>query len=191
MTSSLQDLQTDLATQSRRGITFIAAAALYWFGVGCAGLTLAPSTAFIVSLWGTGILFPTSIALARLFRIDIFYKNALTPLGIWANVFQLFFFPILFVAAKASEHYPPVFMGVLAGAHFVFYHWLYQSRTYLLLAVAITLSSYILGFLYPTNTFVVVGFSNAGWLLLGCLLLHHENHSTHPSPSTPIDTLAR
>lgn len=183
MTSSLQNLQSDLATQSQRGITFIGAAALYWFGVGCAGLALAPSSAFIASIWGTGILFPTSIVLARFFRIDIFYKNPLTPLGIWANVFQLFFFPILFVAAKASVYYPPVFMGVLAGAHFVFYHWLYQSRTYLILAVTMTLSSYMLGFLFPGNTYVVVGYSNAGWLIVGCLLLHHENQSTLPPPN--------
>ncbi|MBL7849397.1 MAG: hypothetical protein JNN04_00750 [Cyclobacteriaceae bacterium] len=184
MTTELKPLQNELASRSHRGITFIAAATLYWFGVGCAGAALSPSSAFMASIWGTGILFPTSIVLARLFRIDIFYKNQLTPLGIWANVFQLFFFPVLFVAAKANVYYPPVFMGVLAGAHFVFYHWLYQSRTYLVLAIAMTLSSYILGFLYPGNTYVVVGFSNAGWLLLGCLLLHHENQSTLPSPTT-------
>jgi hypothetical protein len=172
---SLNELKRELASQNQRGITFIMAATLYWMSIGIAGVLLKPAQAFILSIWATGSLFPLSIIFAKLLRINIFFKNELTPLGIWANVFQLFFFPVLFVAAKESMQYPPIFMGVLAGAHFVFYHWLYQSRTYLVMAFLVSLSSYSLGYLFPDQTYLIVGFSNAGWLGLGVLLLSIEN----------------
>lgn len=180
---SLNELKQELAFHNRRGVTFIMAAALYWMSIGIAGILLKPSTAFVVSIWATGVLFPLSILFARLLRIDLFFKNELTPLGIWANVFQLFFFPVLFVAAKENIQYPPVFMGVLAGAHFVFYHWLYQSRTYLVMAFLVSLSSYTLGYLFPDQTYIVVGFSNAGWLGMGALLLSVENRPAIASVS--------
>lgn len=172
---SLSQLKQELAFHNQRGVTFIMAAALYWMSIGIAGILLEPSTAFVVSIWATGALFPLSIIFAKLLKIDIFFKNELTPLGIWANVFQLFFFPILFIAAKEGIHYPPVFMGVLAGAHFVFYHWLYQSRTYMVMAFVISLSSYTFGYLFPDQTYIIVGFTNAGWLGMGALFLSLEN----------------
>ncbi len=131
--------------------------------------------AFTISVWGTGILFPISIVLAKLMGINIFFKNELSALGIWANVFQLFFFPVFFISANANIHYPPIFMGVLAGSHFVFYHWLYKCKTYLVLAFAISISSYMLGYLFLDKSYSVVGLSNAGWLLLGCVGLAIEN----------------
>jgi hypothetical protein len=176
MNQTLNELRAELALRNQRGITFIMAATVYWSAVGLAGLKLPPSSAFIASIWGTGILFPLSILFAKALRIDIFYKNALTPLGVWANVFQLFFFPILFIAARANIFYPPVFMGVLAGAHFVFYHWLYRSPVYLVMAFVVSSSSYALGFMFPDQTYVVVGFSNALWLGLGVAALSIENH---------------
>jgi len=173
--TTLDQLKEELASHSHRGITFIMAAVVYWLGVGLAGIYLPPKSAFMVSIWGTGILFPISVLLAKVLNINIFFKNPLTPLGIWANVFQLFFFPVFFISAGANVHFPPVFMGVLAGAHFVFYHWLYRSPAYLIMAFVISLSSYTLGFLYPDQTYAIVGLSNAAWLALGAVLLSIEN----------------
>lgn len=171
----LDQQKHELAHQCQRGITFIIAATVYWLGVGLAGIYLQPKSAFLLSIWMTGILFPLSVLLAKVFKINIFFKNPLTPLGIWANVFQLFFFPVFFISANSNIYFPPVFMGVLAGAHFVFYHWLYRSPAYLIMAFVISLSSYTLGFFYPDQTYAIVGLSNATWLGLGVVLLSVEN----------------
>lgn len=184
MQTNLNTLRDELALRNKRGITFILAATVYWLVVGIAGYSLPPSKAFIVSVWSTGILFPLSVLFARVSRIDIFFKNELTPLGVWANVFQLFFFPLFFVSAKANIAFPPVIMGVLAGAHFVFYHWLYRSRTYLVMAFALSLNSYVTGWLLSTNVYASVGFSNSALLLLGTLFLYMENRSPEISSST-------
>ncbi len=185
MNTALNSLRDELASQNQRGITFIMAAAVYWSGVGLAGLYLKPGTAFIASIWGTGMVFPLSVLLARVFGINIFFMNALTGIGVWANMFQLFFFPVLFVVAKSNIYHPPVFMGVLVGAHFVFYHWLYRSKTYLVMAFVISASSYSLGFFFPGNTYIVIGFSTSLWLGAGALLLRIENFNAltaiHPS----------
>lgn len=184
MNNSLNEMRDELAQQNQRGITFILAAGLYWLGIGLAGMYLPPQTAFIAAVWGTGLLFPASILFARIMRVNIFFKNGLTPLGIWANVFQLFFFPVFFASADADIQYPPIFMGVLAGAHFVFYHWLYRSRTYLLMAFAVSLNSYITGYLFHQDAYQIVGCSNAGILFIGSLLLAFENRALIIIPST-------
>jgi hypothetical protein len=176
--NNIDHLRNELAHQSQRGITFIMAATIYWLGVGLAGIYLKPNGAFTISIWATGILFPISVLLAKVLRINIFFKNELTPLGIWANVFQLFFFPVFFASAGANINYPPVFMGVLAGAHFVFYAWLYNSRTYLILTFLLVASSYVMGYLFLDRSYMVVGLTNAGWLALGSLGLALENRRT-------------
>ncbi|MFM9839429.1 MAG: DUF7010 family protein [Cyclobacteriaceae bacterium] len=181
--STVENLKLELAYHSQRGITFIMAASVYWACLGLAGIFFDPRVAFTISIWGTGILFPISILLAKLMRINIFFKNDLSPMGIWANVFQLFLFPVFFISAKANIYFPPIFMGVLAGAHFVFYHWLYKSKTYLALAFIISISSYILGYLYLEKSYSVIGLSNAGWLMLGSVGLAFEN--INQSTSTP------
>lgn len=184
MSTHLNDLRDELAHRNQRGITFILAASIYWMVVGLAGGFLTPPSAFMVSVWSTGILFPLSVLFARLSGIDIFFKNELTPLGIWANVFQLFFFPLFFVSAKADIAFPPVIMGVLAGAHFVFYHWLYRSRTYIVLALALSLNSYITGLMLASNTYLSVGLSNSLLLLMGTLLLRMENRTSSANSKT-------
>lgn len=184
MHTTLNELRDELALRNQRGITFILAASIYWLVVGIAGWYLPPATAFMVSVWSTGILFPLSVLFARMSGIDIFFKNELTPLGIWANVFQLFFFPLFFVSAKSNIALPPVIMGVLAGAHFVFYYWLYRSRTYLVMAFALSINSYITGFVLASNTYFSVGLSNSALLLMGTLLLRLENRSANSIPTT-------
>jgi hypothetical protein len=173
--STVENLKLELAYHSQRGITFIMAASVYWGCLGLAGIFFEPRLAFTISVWGTGILFPISILFAKLMGVNIFFKNELSSLGIWANVFQLFFFPIFFISANANIHYPPIFMGVLAGSHFVFYHWLYKCKTYLVLAFVISISSYVLGYIFLDKSYSVVGLSNTGWLLLGCIGLAIEN----------------
>ncbi len=175
MNSTLNQLRDELAIQNQRGVTFILAAAVYWASIGFAGMLLPSKTAFMWSLWGTGILFPLSILFARFMRVNIFFKNELSALGIWANVFQLFFFPVFFISAKSNIAYPPIFMGVLAGAHFVFYHWIYRSRTYLLLAFTVATSSYVLGFLFIADSYRILGLTNATWFILGAALLFREH----------------
>lgn len=178
MNKSLESLHVEVATECSRGVTFILAASIYWTGVGVAGAWLPPNTAFIASVWGTGLLFPLSLIIAKLSGINIFFKNALTPLGVWANIFQVFFFPIFYLSAKENIGYPPMIMGVLAGAHFVFYHWLYRSRTYLILTFALVINSYLTALFFLDNAYVVGGFSNGILLMLGVGGLVLENRAS-------------
>ena len=69
-------------------------------------------------------------------------------------------------------------MGVLAGAHFVFYYWLYNSRTYLVMTFVVVMSSYTFGFLFLDQSYAIVGLTNAGWLALGSFSLAIENKRT-------------
>jgi hypothetical protein len=173
MTINQQKLE--LANENKRGVSFLMAASMYWFGIAVMSHFMTATQTFFVSLWGTGFIFPASIVIAKMIDAKIFYKNEISSLGVWANVFQVFFIPVFIISAKANIYFPPIFMGVLAGAHFVFYYWLFNSKAYLIIAFSMVIVDYSLGYYYLDQSYTVIGYANALLLLITCMLLTFEN----------------
>jgi hypothetical protein len=174
---SVQQLKFELANQNKRGISFLIAASVYWFGIAVMSHFMTATQAFTISLWGTGIIFPLSLMISKMISAKIFFKNEISNLGVWANVFQVFFIPVFIISAKANIHFPPIFMGVLAGAHFVFYYWLFDSKSYLFLAFSMVIADYFLGYYYLDQSYTFVGYANAMLLLITCVILTFENRN--------------
>jgi hypothetical protein len=124
---------------------------------------------------GNGFIFPASILISKMIRANIFYRNEISSLGVWANIFQIFFFPIFFISAKANIQFPPIFMGILAGAHFVFYYWLFNSKGYLFISFSMVLADYFLGYYFFFEPYTMIGLANSIMLLITCGILLLEN----------------
>jgi len=177
----LQTMKHDLAHRSRRGLPNILAGVGLWSAFGALGLLLpdTPQRALIY-LFGTGLLLPLGLLLAALLRVDLFAKgNPLAQLGGYLGGLQILFIPLMVGAYLATPQFVPWYLGVLLGAHFLPFAWLYESRAYLVGALGTSGAAALTGWLAPTLTFVATPFAVAGVLLVTALLLWRETAADH------------
>jgi len=71
--------------------------------------------------------------------------NPLGTLGGLIAATQVFYLPVFIEVYQFQPSLLPLTIGLLRGAHFLPYGWLYDSRGYLFVAVATGLSALILG----------------------------------------------
>lgn len=176
MTTNLEILKRDLARRSWRGLPNILAGVLLWATFGVLGIIL-PATPqrALVYLYGAGALLPLGMLIAALLRIDLFAKgNPLALLGGYLGGLQILFIPLMLGAYFTTPQLVPWYLGVLVGAHFLPFAWLYDSRAYLFGALATTAAAALTGWLLPALPFVAPPFAVAAVLLLTALLLWWE-----------------
>jgi hypothetical protein len=167
------------AATLKRGVNFVAAAAVVWLIIGTAGLLLPPRPAFFVLLCSGGLTFPLSLAIGRLLGINLFADHGeLGKLGLIANLFQLLLIPAVILAGFVRYEYAPVALALLTGSHLIFYYWLYNSRAYLLLTLAITALGYVVGMFALPQAFAILGLGTAAAFGIGAALLVAENRTT-------------
>jgi len=136
--SGLEAERDRLALLTRKGIGMPVAGLCYWLGVAALVRVLPQRSALILSFFLTGAVFPVGALLTRLAGGDLFAKSpTLTPLGLLLAAVQLFYWPIIVVVFRAAPEWTPFTMAVLFGSHFLPYAWLYRSRGYGFLAVAV------------------------------------------------------
>ncbi|MCB2409889.1 DUF7010 family protein [Hymenobacter lucidus] len=175
---SLAELQQENIQASRRGVTIIATAAVVLALVGMLGWWLPTRTMGLVLFAGMGLIFPLGLLVNRLLGINFFIKdNPLGTLGGLAAVWQQFFTPLLIWCYFRHVPQLPMMVGVVAGAHFFVYAWLYSSRTYWFLTLATVAVAYGGGLLTPAHSFVVVPWGMAVVYALGVLGLLGENRA--------------
>lgn len=123
---------------TRKGIGMPLAGLCYWLAVSALVRMLPQPRALILSFFLTGAVFPLGALLTRLFGGDLFAKSpTLTPLGLQMAAVQLFYWPVIVVVFRAAPDWTPFTMAILFGSHFLPYGWLYRSRGYAFLAIAV------------------------------------------------------
>jgi hypothetical protein len=173
---NLQTMKLDLARSTWRGLPNILAAVGLWSSFGALGIILPdmPQRALIY-LFGAGLLVPLGLLAAALLRIDLFAKgNPLAVLGGYLGGLQILFIPLMVGAYLATPQFVPWYLGVLVGAHFLPFAWLYDSRAYLFGSIVTTLAAALTGWLLPALTYVATPFAVVAALLLTALLLWRE-----------------
>lgn len=172
----LGTMKRDLARRSWRGLPNIMAAVGLWIAFGALGIALpdTPQRALIY-LFGAGLLLPLGMLIAALLRIDLFARgNPLALLGGYLGGLQILFIPLMVGAYLATPQFVPWYLGVLVGAHFLPFAWLYDSRAYLLGSIGTASAAALTGWLLPAMTYVATPFAVAAALLLTALLLWRE-----------------
>ncbi|WP_245327579.1 DUF7010 family protein [Hymenobacter fodinae] len=166
-------LRLELSVKAKNGLDFLMAASVVWAIIAFVWtLPYSPGhKAFITFFVG-----PATFPLAMLFSKVVgttwrLPHNPLQPLGLWLNVAQLFYFPFLvFVYAK----YPAYFImtyGIITGAHFFPYAWLYYARPYAAMAGIIPIGCLVLGLRLPvTQLYIIPVFMVGALLVLSGLL---------------------
>ncbi len=185
---TINEAKHDVARRSRRGITTIRAGVVLWTTFGVLGMVLPPSPhRALIYLFGAGMVLPIGMLLAALLKIDLFANgNPLGRLGGVLGGLQLLFIPLMIGAYGATPHAVPWYLGVLVGAHFLPFMWVFNSYAYLFCALATTAVAGLSGLVLPHLTFVVTPFAVAGVLLITVVLLMREiaaDERMHVAPS--------
>lgn len=147
----LNELKKDCARKQKKGLPFIMASVLIWTAILCVHLTkLDPLAKNLLTFCCTGPLLPLAYGISKLIGVDFQGKdNPLTKLGMIFTLNQILYLLIaMWVYAAMPEKMLMVF-SMIFGAHFLPYGWLYDSKSYYVMAVAIPFLSLGLGLYFP------------------------------------------
>ena len=168
---NLDAMRLDSAIQQKKGLHFILASVMIWIAVLVVHLTSLPVlTKNLLTFCFTAPLMPLAYLISKLIGVDFTNKsNPLTNLGILFSANQMLY---LLIAMWVYPTVPEKLVMVLAmifGAHLLPYGWLYQSKSYMALAVVIPLAALIVGLNFPP--FVVAAMMIGFEVLFSTLLV--------------------
>ena len=158
---TLDELKDDLIRSARSGYPVFIAGALYWLAMGMFGLFFEGQTLSLIYLLGVGSIFPLGLLLGKLFKADLMSKNPLGALSGIVGGIQAFFIPLWIVIYMERHELIPFSIGLLAGSHFLPYVWIYRSRMYLFLTLAMAALSFFLGYVFDQLAFTALPFAMA------------------------------
>ena len=144
---NVNELRTQLAIRCKNGLSFLLAATIVWSMV--LVIFLLPyeiASKNILTLFSTGITFPLAILISKVINADWKVNdNPLGMLGLYINLAQLIYFPILFFAFVKAPNQFIIFFGVITGAHLFPYAWFYNTKAYAIMAPIISVIVIIIG----------------------------------------------
>lgn len=125
MNDTLDALRHDYRLRTGRSIALPLAGTVVWTVVGCAGAVLPASTAALVLLFGSGVIFPLGLLLGRLLGEDVMGReNPLSRLmGAAVGMVNLLWpIHILFYLRDPSSL--PLTVGIALGIHWIVFGWI-------------------------------------------------------------------
>lgn len=144
---NINNLRNELSIKSKNGLPFLIAATIIWviiFIIFSTQLSIISKNIF--TLYSTGLMFPMSIFIAKIINAD--WKtndNPLGKLGLYLNLAQIMYFPLLFWAFSKNPEYMIIFFSVITGAHFFPYGWFYNTKAYFVIAPITSITVMLLG----------------------------------------------
>ena len=136
MTDSLQDLRTAYERQTNRALSMPLAGALVWSMIALAGSLVPERQALFVMLFGTGLIFPIALGIAKLRREDL--TGRLNPLSrlmgmsvLMVNLLWAVHLPLLLGAPRFFS----LSLGIGLGIHWIVYSWIIQHPVGLVHAI--------------------------------------------------------
>ncbi|WP_245780792.1 DUF7010 family protein [Gracilibacillus orientalis] len=141
------ELKRDASVKGKNGIAFIMAATIIWLAITVVySQTIPLQTKNIILLFLTAFLFPLALAVSAMVKADWkLADNPLGMLGLFLNLAQFMYFPIIFWAFIQSPKEMIIFFAVVTGAHFFPYGWFYEAKPYYIFAPIISVSIMLAG----------------------------------------------
>lgn len=171
--SSLDKLRHQLSVESKNGIDFTLAGTVIWAIVAFIWtIDTEPYNKSIFVFIAGGPLLPLAFLLSKIVKSNWKIKdNPLQPLGLWLNLAQLFYFPVLiFILIKYPDYFLMTY-AIITGAHFFPYAWFYKTIWYAIFAGLVSIGSLLLTLLLKTEQHFYVGVWTSICLLVLSLLL--------------------
>ena len=156
--NNLNELRNDCALKQKRGIHFIITSVLIWAGI--AAIHLSPMNIMAKNLFTfclSAPLMPIAFAVSKILKIDFQNKsNPLTPLGILFSVNQIVYLLIAMWVYNAVPEKMLMVYAMIFGAHLMPFSWLYRSRSYMVLSIAVPILALVVGLSFPPFILAVV-----------------------------------
>ncbi len=121
----------------RGGFPIPLAGAAYWGAQAYVGWTQGFTAWLAVAMWGSGLIFPLALLLARLFKID-FMRDRTSVSGVLLPTFisMFLFWPMLIAAVRIAPQLAPLILAIGMSMHWPVIGWSY-GRTGLYTAHAV------------------------------------------------------
>ena len=147
----LNELIKDCSCRQKKGLHFILASIVIWLLILGVHLTNLPiEQKDIFTFCSSAVLFPLAWMLSKALKIDFEGKgNPLTKAGILFSVNQMLYILIAMWTLAAVPQKMLMVYAMIFGAHLMPFSWLYQSKSYLVFSIVVSILSLIVGLLYP------------------------------------------
>ncbi|MBG9546197.1 DUF7010 family protein [Cytobacillus firmus] len=162
MNHTVEQARDNLIATAKKGYPILLGGAIVWLLMALIPFVFAKEIVHLIWIWGLMAIFPLGLMLGHVLKIDLFVKNnPLSELGAFTAAPQAFFIPVFIVVYMKIPEYLPFTIGLLGASHFLPYAWIYKSKAYLIMAIGMGLSSFIIGgyFIEYAFTFVPLAIS--------------------------------
>jgi len=175
-TKSLVQLQDEIIESAKRGYPILLSAAAFFVVMGALAGILPSRLLGLAWIFGMMVIFPVGVGLGRLVGARVMTTdNALGTLGGLVAGTQAFFIPVFIVIYQFTPRYLPLAVGLLGGAHFLPYAWIYRSRAYVFVTIGTGLSALIFGTAFVSQAYVAVPLAMAAVFALAVIWIRAEN----------------
>ncbi|WP_077310102.1 DUF7010 family protein [Terribacillus halophilus] len=167
-------IRNELSVKSKNGIGFLLSAVVIWSIITILFmLPLELNQKNIFMLFATGLMFPLSVGISNLIKADWKSKdNPLGDLGLYLNLAQLIYFPILFWGIIESPSNAIMLFAIITGAHFFPYGWFYNAKSFYAMAPIISVIIMLLGLFLDVKILWLEPLAMVVLLLFLILMVH-------------------
>lgn len=166
--------RNELSVRGKNGIGFLLSAVIIWSIITVIFTqSIEIHQKNIYMLFSTGLMFPLSVGISTLIKADWKLKNnPFGNLGLYLNLAQLSYFPILFWGIANSPNDAIMLFAIITGAHFFPYGWFYNAKSYYIMAPIISFLIMFLALYLNGEKLWLVSFSMVILLFALILWLH-------------------
>ena len=136
MNGTLRELRLAYERETNRSLAMPMSGALVWLVIAIFGYLLPENRATVVMLFGTGLIFPVALLIAKLRRENL--TDRLNPLSrlmgmsvLMVNLLWAVHLPLLMGAPR----FFPLSLGIGLGIHWIVYSWIIQHPVGLMHAI--------------------------------------------------------
>lgn len=172
-------IRNDLSVRGKNGIGFLLSAVIIWTMITIIftqPIEIEQKNRYM--LYATGLMFPLSVGISTLLKADWKLKNnPFGNLGLYLNIAQLIYFPILFWGMINNPHDAILFFAIITGAHLFPYGWFYHAKAYYVMAPIISVAMMLLGLYLNGEDLWTIPLTMAFLLLLSIVWLRLDYKS--------------
>jgi hypothetical protein len=157
MKENLNDLRAAYERESNRSLSMPIAGAVIWLVIGVCGYVLPENRATVVMLFGTGLIFPFALLIAKLRHENM--TDRLNPLSrlmgmsvLMVNLLWAVHLPLLIGAPR----FFPLSLGIGLGIHWIVYSWIIQHPVGLVHAIVRTVLIVTAWSVFSTHRMIAV-----------------------------------
>lgn len=156
----VRELRMDCSKKQKKGLHFIITSIIIWAVIFAIHMTTLPILAKnLYTFCCSAVLFPIAYLISKIIKVDFQNKdNPLTGLGILFSVNQMLYILIAMWVYAAMPDKMVMIYAMIFGAHLLPYGWIYQSKSYYVLSIVISVVVLVIGLQYPASTIAVIMF---------------------------------